>query len=451
MDTVRAPTSAPSFALRLVAWSLALFGLVRLPWVGTQILLPVTHLQAAVGAALVGRPSLPIEATLACSGADALALCLAATLAYPTRWRLRALGVAGGVALILTLNTIRIGTLGRLAASPRWFDVVHVYVWPAGTRHRHHRLRLRLDAPRRPAAPERRGDLERATPIRLARDAPVRVGVRHVPSALHAGPSALSRERARARHRRRGRARGRLLAPHARRRCNSNRQRARDLARSLSGHAGVHLDTADSGLPRGRGRVLRTWRATALWAAAGVPLFVGIGTARLLVVAVPALDTSPGFFIHAFSQLLVGAGMVGGLAIWRYGARTATLVRSVAALAVAVLFVRWLGGPYTRAILSFGPAGTGFDDPQGVLMFLPAFQFGLFLALWIAAFVPSGWLRFLCGASLLATTQIVAAGAVGWLVAHAGVVPPVLEVRAWALLGPAFVIATVVHLAAPRH
>ena len=131
MDTVRAATPARSFALRLIAWSLALFGLLRLPWVGTHLLLPVTRLQAAAGSALVGPSSLPIEATLACSGADALALCLAAIVAYPARWRMRAAGVAGGTAVILALNTIRIGTLGRAAASPRWFDALHVYVWPA--------------------------------------------------------------------------------------------------------------------------------------------------------------------------------------------------------------------------------------------------------------------------------------------------------------------------------
>src|SRR4029077_5659005 len=42
----------------------------------------------------------------------------------------------------------------------------------------------------------------------------------------------------------------------------------------------------------------RTWRTRALWVVVGVPLFVGLGIARLLVVAVPAgVDTSPAFFI----------------------------------------------------------------------------------------------------------------------------------------------------------
>jgi transmembrane exosortase EpsH len=195
----------------------------------------------------------------------------------------------------------------------------------------------------------------------------------------------------------------------------------------------------------------RSWWARTLWIAAAAPLFVGLGIARLLVVALPAgLDTSPAFFIHAFSQLLVAAGMVCGLAFWRYGARAHALVRAVAALALAIAFVRFLGAPYTHAILWFSTATTTVDDPQGALMFLPAFQFGLFLALWIAAFVSSGWTRFLCGASLLAAIQIAVAGGVQLIAVYAGIAPVVRDIRAWALLGPALIIATVVNVAPPR-
>ena len=80
---------------------------------------------------LFGTSALPVEVTLACSGADALALCLGAVLAYPVKWRTRLAGAGGGAALILGLNTLRIGTLGRVAASPAWFNTLHVYVWPA--------------------------------------------------------------------------------------------------------------------------------------------------------------------------------------------------------------------------------------------------------------------------------------------------------------------------------
>ncbi len=54
-----------------------------------------------------------------------------AILAYPVQWRTRLAGAACGAALILGLNTLRIGTLGRAAASPAWFNTLHVYVWPA--------------------------------------------------------------------------------------------------------------------------------------------------------------------------------------------------------------------------------------------------------------------------------------------------------------------------------
>ena len=122
---------ARNFALRGVAWSLGLFGLLRLGWFEAHAVLPLTQLQARLAQGGFGAPALPIDVTLACSGADALALCAGAILAYPARWGARLTGVSGGVALILALNIVRIGTLGRAAASPSWFDALHLYVWPA--------------------------------------------------------------------------------------------------------------------------------------------------------------------------------------------------------------------------------------------------------------------------------------------------------------------------------
>jgi len=124
-------SGAARFALRAVAWSLGLFGLLRLNWVETHALLPLTRLQGRLAVGLCGVPALPIDATLACSGADALALCVGVILAYPASWRMRLAGAGGGVTLVLGLNTLRIGTLGRVAASPAWFETLHVYVWPA--------------------------------------------------------------------------------------------------------------------------------------------------------------------------------------------------------------------------------------------------------------------------------------------------------------------------------
>jgi hypothetical protein len=195
----------------------------------------------------------------------------------------------------------------------------------------------------------------------------------------------------------------------------------------------------------------RRWWTMGVGVAAAVPLFVALGIARLLVVAIPAgLEPSPAFLIHAFSQLVVGAGMVCGLALWRYGAGARTYVRVLAALALAVVFVQVLGAPYTNAILWFRPAGPALDDPQGALMFLPSFQFGLFLALWVAAFVPNGWKRFVCAAALLVAIQIAVADSVQLLNVYAGIAPVVRDIRAWAVLGPALIIAAVVNVAPSR-
>ena len=51
-------------------------------------------LQAAAAAGVFGTPALPVQVTLACSGADAFALCLGAVLAYPVRWDRRLAGAA---------------------------------------------------------------------------------------------------------------------------------------------------------------------------------------------------------------------------------------------------------------------------------------------------------------------------------------------------------------------
>jgi exosortase/archaeosortase family protein len=466
MDTVRTATparrQATHFALRLIAWSLALFGLIRLPWVGTHMLQPVTRLQAAAGSALVGPSSLPIEATLACSGADALALCLAAIVAYPARWRMRAAGVAGGAAGILTLNTIRIGTLGRAAASPQWFDALHVYVWPAvltvaiaGFVFTWMRV---VDRPRpsrsAKALAEREDPAERearlkAAPYELLTRRFALVTAAFLLLFTLAAPLYLESARVLAL--------AGLVARVAALLLRLLGVDATATAGVLATPRGAFLVTQECIstplIPVYLAAVLvysRRWWTRALWTAAGVPLFVGLGIARLLVVAVPAgLDSSPAFFVHAFSQLLVAAGMVCGLALWRHGPRAGAVARAVAALALAIAFVRLLGIPYTHAILWFRTAAT-FDDSQGALTFLPAFQFGLFLALWVAAFVPSGWTRFLCGSSLLAAMQMAVAGGVQLLASHAGIAPLVRDVRAWALLGPVLIIATVVNVAPPR-
>ena len=454
-DAPRA-SSPINYALRLTGWSLALFGLFRLPWVGAHVFLPATQLQAVAGVALLGPSMLPIEATLACSGADALALCLAAIAAYPTAWGARAAGAAAGIVAIVALNILRIGTLGRAAASPEWFHALHVYVWPlvltiaiAGIvfvwMHAADGHRLPGGEASRPTAP----DPPAGSPVPLVfsvRFALVAVGC----LVLFTLASPLYLES------RRVLALAVLVARAAAFLLRGVGVDATAAAGILATPGGAFLVTqeciATPLIPIYVAAVLvsaRGWGRVALWTAAGLPLFIALGIARLLVVAVPAgMDRPPAFLIHAFSQIALAAGLVCVAARWRYGTGARTYARAAGALLVAVLFVRLLGRPYTAAILQFSPAPVA--DAQGALLFLPAFQFALFLALWVAAFVPSGWTRFLCGASLLVAIQIAVGAGVQWLVVHAGVAPLVRDVRAWALAGPILIIAAVINVAPAR-
>ena len=115
---------------------------------------------------------------------------------------------------------------------------------------------------------------------------------------------------------------------------------------------------------------------------------------------------------------------------------------------VGVGFVYFLGPFYTRIVTY--PAGAPPDDPQGAIAFLPAFQIGLYLALWIAAFVAAGWRRFLAGLVVLELTQTAGLLALHALASHPGLTAHVRDVRGWAIAGPLLIVAAVVNVARPR-
>src|SRR5688572_7095622 len=128
---VPARRRAMTFLLAALAWSLGLFAVLRLRWIEERLILPLTEAQKQAADYYAGIPAVPVVATLECSGTDVLALCLAAILACPVPWRARVAGIAGAVAFVLALNTVRIATLGHAAASPDLFDALHLQVWPA--------------------------------------------------------------------------------------------------------------------------------------------------------------------------------------------------------------------------------------------------------------------------------------------------------------------------------
>ena len=434
------PTATPStrvgkFVLRGVAGSLGFFALLRLPWVEAHVVLPVVRAQGAAAVRLVGAPVLPVEVTLACSGTDVIALCLAAILAYPVAWSRRVAGAGLGIALILILNTLRIGTLGRAAASPEWFDALHLYIWPAAltlavAAYVFAWMRVADDRPAPQTSeavqPSRRFVVltiafvllfSAASPLYLESAAVLAVAgymARAAASVLRLGG----------------------VDAHA---------LANTLWTSRGGFVVTQECITTPLIPVYLAAVCAystTWRRLIVGVVAAAPLFAALGIVRLLLVALPGV-VSPLFFVHAFYQLLLAAVVVLVAALWRHGRKMAPRHALTGAL-VGVLFVALLGPVYARAITY--SAGAPLDDPQGAIAILPAFQIGLYLALSVAAFVAVGWGRFFAGLAVLGVTQTA-----GLLALQTGFSAPVAQVRAWAIAGPVMIFAAMVTIGRPRH
>jgi exosortase/archaeosortase family protein len=446
-------SQALSFAARGAAWSLGLFGLLRLREVEAAGLLPLTQLQSRVAEGAFGRPAAPIDVTLACSAADALALCAGAILAYPASWAARLKGAAGGIALVLVLNTIRIGVLGRAAATPRWFEALHVYVWPALLMLAiggyvfawMRRVEQSAVAPASPPSPAA-GPTAPTTPFTLR--AALLIGT-FVLLFVAAAPFYLESTAVLA-----------LAAFIAR------------AAASVLHLVGVPATVAGNVLRTARGGFLvtqecvatplipvylaaviafsRTGRGRAVGLALAAPLFVSLGVARLLVVALPAaLVASPLFLVHAFHQLVFAAVLVFLAARWRHGTGPTAWRRALLGAALGVVCVTVLGPPCAAA-LRWVFAGAA-ADPQGALAFLPAFQFGLYVALFVAAFVTLDWKPFAAGMGVLGLSQLAGFALLQLAAAQAAFLPHVRDVRAWALAGPLLVVMVLVGNERARH
>ena len=465
-DTARGPRDALKFVLWGVAGSLGFFGLLRLNWTEAHLVLPLTRIQARLALGLFGTPGSPVEATLACSGTDALALCLGAIFAYPVTWRTRMAGCVGGAALILGLNTLRIGTLGLVVESPAWFNALHLYIWPgvltlaiAGyvfawmrfADQRHTPIEQEV-APREPhLAGSPRGTFP-PSPLATVRRPPQpsrRFVVLAVVSLLvfvFASPLYLGSPGVLA------------LAGFIAR-----------AAAAILGLADISAHAASNVLWTPRGGFLvtteciatplipiyvaaicaysTTGRRLVLGLLATLPLFTGLGIVRLLVVALPEVVASPIFVVHAFYQLLAGAVAVFLAAMWRHGGKAA-FGPALAGVVVGVLFVRLLG-PLYSGVVTF-QAGAPLDDPQGAIALLPTFQVGLYLALWVAAFAAVSWGRFIAGLAVLGLTQTAGLFALHALAGYSGLTAHVRDVRGWAIVGPVLIFAAVVNVGRPR-
>lgn len=438
----------PDAAVRFAAWSVAgsvgVFGLLRLSWTEAHILLPFTRAEGTLAAGLFGAPASPIATTLACSGADALALCAGAVLAYPVAWRLRLAGVAGGTVLILGLNIVRIGTLGRAAASSAWFEALHAYLWPAA-------LTLAIAGyvlawihvadrwDRHPDAHAHRIFMDPVPAWRFVVLAVVFVLLFNAISPWYLASAGVLAVAAAI-------ARGAAAILH-------------------TAGVGAHATANVLWTPNGGFLVTQECIVTPLipiylaaicayattrsrlliGVLAASPIFIALGVARLLVVAVPA--SSPAFFVHAFYQGVLGATIVCVGALWRHDSRLAP-GRALAGLAAGAIFALVLGSSYSQAIAI--PAGTLLADSQGAIASAPVFQTGLYLALWVAAFTAAGWKRFAAGLTILAATQIAGLLMLHAATTHLDLTAHVRDVRGWAVAGPLLVIALVVHVGRPR-
>lgn len=435
--TIAPPLQSQSrdFIVRALAYSVGVFGLLKLGWVEAHALLPFTQAQGRVAETVFGAPALPIAITAACSAADALALCAGAILAYPAPWRQRVGGTAAGVVLILLLNTIRIGTLGRAAASPQLFEILHVYVWPAllilaiagyvfGW------MELANRQPRGIAVTE--PDSTASTQGRafaLWAIVCVLLFVAAAPLYLQSGSV--------------------LAVAGVIARGGAGALRLLGIEASAAGHT---LWT-----PRGGFEVTQEcistpliplyfaalmawcgWRGRVLGVAAAVPLFVGLGIARLMVVALPAaVIGSPLFLIHAFYQIIL-AGLVvcvavawgRGLQAWRISV-AACLVGGVCAYLFAAIYAQGL------ATLS---VEIPFNDAQGAMASLPSFQSGLFIALTIATLPVVGWRAAALGLGALLTVQAVTFGLLHALSRYSDLAPHIRDVRAWAIAAPLAIV-----------
>ncbi|HEX6324328.1 MAG TPA: archaeosortase/exosortase family protein, partial [Vicinamibacterales bacterium] len=373
--------SARSFAFAAAGWALGLFALLRMPWVETHLLLPLTRFQGGVAAAAGGASVLPVDVTLACSGADVLAVCTGAILAYPVRWRARLAGAAAAIALILIVNTIRIGTLARTVGSPALFEALHLYVWPA-------MLALTaalfvfgwmrfadgaFAAPRplapRPATPSRRFVLLAAAFIVMfAAASPLYLQS----AAVLAVAGFIAR-----------------AAAGVLRMCGAAALASGNVLVTARGAFEVTQECISTPLiPVYAAAVVaygRTWRRRVPALAALVPIFVALGIVRLLVVTLPGqLMSSPLFVMHAFYQLVLAAVLVCAVAFTRHEG-AARWRRAAAGLAAGAAGV-WLLMPLSARLFAVWPA---VEDPQGALMLLPAFQAALVAALWIAWRAPA--------------------------------------------------------------
>lgn len=413
-------------AHKYVVWAattgLGMFALLRLPWVEAHLVLPLTRMQGTAAASVFNTPAAPISVTLACSGTEVIAMCLGAVLAYPASWRARLSGAAVIVAGILALNTLRIGTLGLAAGDTRWFNTLHLYLWPAA---------LVVATAGGVFAWMRHADRASAqtwSPSwKFVALALVLLTVSALTAPAYIDSAAVYGF-------------GSLIA-HAGAMALSIVTEASATGNVLWTTRGGFSVTGDCvATPLLPVYVAAVWVYASTWprriigSVMAVPIFFLLGVVRLLLVALPqSIAPTPEFASHTFYQVVLAVVLVALAGRWRHGVRAA-VVPVTAAVVCGMLCVLVAGEWYASVILL--PVERPLLDPQGALALWPPFQIGLFLALWIA--VGSGQHRAALAVGFLVLVGSQIAGA--WSLTQPGVTrflaDHVSVVRAWAVMVP---------------
>ena len=474
METARASTPDPEadaasggrpavsagglrFALTIGAWFVGLFGLMRFGWVQQSLLTPFAQLQQRVAEQLTGVTSNLLYADASCSGGDPMALCMGAIFAYPAAWGSRLRGAAVGLAAITALNVARLGSLSMVAENRALLDILHLYVWPG--------ILIIAAVVYVYGWMDRQGSGGGAGGSSAPGAAPARSAVGMMPVLGGAARRFLVLTAA-------------LVAAYF---AAAPFFYGSDLVRVLAGWValaggtvltagGTEATVLGAGIRTAHGGFVVTqecvftplipvyiagvlsaplvpWRRALALAATPV-IFFAIGVARVLVLAVPvALVGSYEVAIHGFSQTLVAMLLVAAAAIWttgdgREGAARAFMAVGVgvaAALAAATVLGALLGGG-AAVLQALAGHGHPFVDEQGAAAMLPAFQVGLFAALWTAVAGRTAWRRVLLGLGVLAASQATLALPVGELAHHIGFDPHVSLIRAWTVGVPVVLV-----------
>ena len=449
------------FTLITGAWFVGLFGLMRLPWVERVLLSPFAEVQQRVADQLTGAPSDLVYAGASCSGGDPLALCAGAIFAFPATWGSRLRGAAVGFTLITAFNIVRLGHLSLIAENRALLDLLHLYVWPgililvaAGF------VYAWMGRQGSGAAGGTSGGTGAAgTGAEVASFGGLVIGAAARRFLLLAAV---------------------LVAAYFATAPMFYESAFVDVVAGWIAATGGGILAATGATVALSGPIIRTahgafivtqeciftpliplylaaalaapmggGRRTAMLAATPV-VFFSLGVSRLLVLAVPAaVIGSYAVAIHAFSQTLVAVLLVAVAAYRTAGtgrrgaARPAVAVAlgAVAAFAAAPVLGAVVGGAVGGLQSLAGHAGHAFADDQGAWAILPAFQVGLFAALWIA--VAGGgrtWRLALVGLGGVVLVQAGFGVPVDELAHHYGFDPHVGLLRGWALVLPALAV-----------